>query len=323
MKKQKGIATDQAYQALVQELKSLISKGQHAAYKAVDNIKVQTYWQMGERIVREELGYKNRAGYGKYVIENLSSDLGLKKRRLQEIIQFYRVYPIVRALHAQLSWYHYLELIRIEGDDIRRFYEQKTIENSWSYRDLRKQIKARLYENTTPEAIQATFQAKLPAVSVPKVFKNTYDFDFMELPESEKELEKRLMEDFEKFLQAMGEDFSILGRQVAIKIDGQTHYIDLVLYHRGIPCVILVDLKIDKLDSRHIGQMNKYVGYYRQSKQYEHEKDTIGLIICKQAGKEEVRYALDGLEQKIFIAKYKAKLPSEARITKAVHLLEF
>ena len=84
--------------------------------------------------------------------------------------------------------------------------------------------------------------------------------------------------------------------------------------------MILVDLKIDKLDSRHIGQMNKYVGYYRQSKQYEHEKDTIGLIICKQAGKEEVRYALDGLEQKIFIAKYKAKLPSEARITKAVHL---
>jgi len=82
-----------------------------------------------------------------------------------------------------------------------------------------------------------------------------------------------------------------------------------------------VDLKIGRLDSRDIGQMNKYIGYYRRNKQYEHEKDTIGLIICKEAGREEVVYALNGLEEKIFIATYKVKLPSEEKIKKAIKAL--
>jgi hypothetical protein len=127
-------------------------------------------------------------------------------------------------------------------------------------------------------------------------------------------LEKKILDNFEKFLKELGEDFSILGRQVPIKIDNEMHRIDMVLYHRGIPCIVVVDLKIGKLDSRDIGQMNKYIGYYRRNKQYEHEQDTIGLIICKEAGKEEVMYALNGLEEKIFIAKYKVKLPSEEEI---------
>ena len=164
----------------------------------------------------------------------------------------------------------------------------------------------------------------MPAVDTQKVFKNTYDFrPFIELhPEkSEKVLENKILENFEMFLRELGEDFSILGRQVPLKIDGETHYIDIVLYHRGIPCMVLVDLKIRKLDSRDIGQMNKYIGYYRHNKQYEHEKDTIGLIICREAGREEIAYALDGLEEKIFIAKYKVKLPSDEKIKKAIKKL--
>lgn len=89
-----------------------------------------------------------------------------------------------------------------------------------------------------------------------------------------------------------------------------------------IPCVVLVDLKNNKLDSRDIGQMNKYISYYRHNRQYVYEKDTIGLIICKEAGREEVVYALDGLEEKIFISIYKTKLPSEERIRRAVRKIE-
>jgi hypothetical protein len=112
-----------------------------------------------------------------------------------------------------------------------------------------------------------------------------------------------------------------LGSQVPFLIDNEKHFIDLVLYHRGIPCVILVDLKIGKLDSRDIGQMNKYLGYYRNNKQYVFEQDAIGLIICKELGREEVVYALDGLEEKIFIASYKTKLPSEEKIKKILKSL--
>jgi len=314
------VVRDKDYQNLLTELKSIIAKGQYQGYKAVDNIRVETYWQLGERIVREELKRQDRADYGKYLIDNLAVDLEIPRRRLYEIVRFYRVYPIVRSVTAQLSWTHYVSLIEIENENQRAFYENKAVLNSWSVRELKKQIKAKLYENTSQQDIQAVFQTKLPGVHPQEVFKDTYDFDFIELHSDpdEKDLEDKILSNFEKFLSELGQDFAILGRQVPIKIDRQTHYIDMVLYHRGIPCIVLVDLKIGKLDSGDIGQMNKYIGYWRRNKQYEHEQPTIGLIICREAGREEVIYALDGLEEKIFIAKYKVKLPSEAKIKKAI-----
>jgi predicted nuclease of restriction endonuclease-like (RecB) superfamily len=322
-KKESSLKNERSYKNLLQELQSIISKGQYQAYKAVDNIKVQTYWQLGERIVREELEYKGRADYGKYLIDNLAADLSIKRQRLYEIVKFFRVYPIVRTVSGQLSWGHYLELIKVEDEHKRQFYQNKAIINSWGVRDLRKKIKGQLYESTSKLEIAEIFKTKLPAIEPYEAFKDTYNLNFLGLREfhREKELEDKILLHIEKFLQELGDDFCISGRQVPIKIDNKTHHIDLVLYHKGIPCNILVDLKIGKLDSGDIGQMNKYIGYYRLNRQYEHEKDTIGLVICREAGKEEVTYALDGLEEKIFIAKYKVKLPSEDKIKKAIKKL--
>jgi predicted nuclease of restriction endonuclease-like (RecB) superfamily len=314
---------DKNYQSLLQELQSIINKGSYSAYKAVDNIKVQTYWQIGERIVREELKYQDRANYGQYVIQQLSIDLDIRRDVLFRIIQFYRVYPIVGAVRRQLSWRHYLELIRIENEQKRIFYENKTIQNSWGYRELHKQIKNQLYERISPQEIEKALQIQLPAVQTLEIFKDVYSFDFLEdkITKKEKNLENQIIRSIESFLSELGNDISFLGRQVPIKIDDNTHFIDLVLYHCGIPCKILVDLKIEKIDSGDIGQMNKYIGYYKYNRQYEHEKDTIGLIIGKDAGKEEMRYALGGLEESIFVATYKSKLPSEAKIRNAVKKL--
>ena len=307
------------YKNLLQELQSILSKGQIKAYKAVDNIKVQTYWQLGERIVREELKHKNRADYGKYLVNNIAVDLDITKRDLYRIIKFYHYYEKVGSVIPQLSWTHYYQLVDIDDAEKRAFYQNKAVLHSWSVRELKKQIKSKLYENTPQNEIEEIFKAKLPATESQKIFKGLYDFSPLGLQvNSEKELENRILADFELFLKELGEDFAILGRQTPIKIDGKTHLIDIVLYHRGIPCVVLVDLKFGKLNSRDIGQMNKYVGYYKRHKQYEHEKDTIGLIICRDAGREEIIYALDGLEKKIFIAKYKLKLPSEEKIKQAL-----
>ena len=316
----KTLETDKNYQALLDELKSIIAKGQYQAYKAVDNIKVQTYWQLGERIVREELEHKSRAEYGRYLVENLTVDLNIKKRILYRIIQFYRLYENVSTLSTQLNWSHYVELIEIENDKIRLFYQNKAVQNSWGVRALRSEIKSQLYENTPRPEIEEVYKTKLPAIEPYEAFKDAYSFNFLDLDEfhKEKELEDKILLHLEKMLYEFGEDFAILGRQVPIKIDRETHYIDLVLYHCGIPCKILVDLKVGKFSSRDVGQMNKYIGYYRRYKQYAHEQDTIGLIICREAGREEVVYALDGLEEKIFVARYKVKLPSEAKIKKAL-----
>jgi len=324
VKNDKKIINPKDYQNLLQDLKGIIADKRYQAYKAVDNIKVQAYWQIGERIVREEMRNKARADYGEYLINNLALDLKIEKRLMFRIVKFYKLYPIVASLMPQLSWTHYYQLISIENDKERKFYEQKIIINSWSVRELARQINSRLYQKTNDKEIAETFKTKLPAiVDIKKIFKPDYDFNFLEIApyHLEKELEAKIIKDIEHFLKELGEDFLYLGHQVPIQIDNEKHYIDLVLYHRGIPCVILVDLKANKLDSRDIGQMNKYIGYYRNNKQYVFEEDAIGLIICREAGREEVIYALDGLEEKIFVAIYKTKLPSEEKIKRVMRRL--
>jgi len=313
---------DKDYQNLLQELRGIIAKGQYAAYKAVDNLKIQTYWQLGERIVREELSRADRAEYGKYLIDNLTADLGTERRELYRIVKFYRCYEIVATVSPQLSWSHYENLIELD-DKKRPFYQNNAILHSWSVRELRKQIKSKLYEKTSPQEVAAVFRAELPTVEPAEVFKDAYNFNFIELEhhENERDLEKKIISNCPAFLKELGADFAFVGNQAPLKIDSETHFIDLVLYHRAIPCAILVDLKMGKLDSRDIGQMNKYVEYWRRHKQYKHEKDTIGLIICREAGREEVVYALGGLEEKIFVAEYKVKLPSETTIKKALREL--
>ncbi|MHB8904036.1 MAG: PDDEXK nuclease domain-containing protein [Patescibacteria group bacterium] len=320
----KKLINQKDYQNLLQDLKGIIANKQYQAYKAVDNIKVQAYWQIGERIVREEMKNKERAEYGKYLINNLSIDLDIESKLIYKMVKFYRVYPIVATLWRQLSWKHYAILITIFDNKERIFYENKIIANSWSVRELARQIKNRLYQKTDDKEIEELNKTKLPAVSdIKNIFKPDYDFNFLEIAPRhfEKELEAKIIKDIEHFLKELGEDFMFLGHQVPILIDNEKHYIDLVLYHRGIPCVVLVDLKAEKLDSRDIGQMNKYIGYYRNNKQYFFEEDTIGLIICREAGREEAVYALDGLEEKIFVSIYKTKLPSEEKIKKVMKML--
>jgi len=309
------------YHNLLQDLKSIIASKQHQACKSVDNLKVQAYWQIGERIVREELNNKNRADYGKYLIDKLSLDLNIESKLIYRMVKFYRIYPIVVTLSRQLSWSHYVELIELTGDKERRFYENKIIANSWSVRELRKNINNHLYQKTDDLDIKELNRTKLPAViDIKNIFKSDYNFNFLEIIPNhlEKELEAKIIKDIAHFLKELGEDFSFLGHQVPILIDNEKHYIDLVLYHRGIPCIVLVDLKADKLDSRDIGQMNKYIGYYRNNKQYVFEEDAIGLIICREAGREEVIYALNGLEEQIFVSIYKTKLPSEEKIKRVM-----
>ena len=141
---EKALERDKDYQNLLDELKSIIAKGQYQAYKAVDNIKVQTYWQLGERIVREELKHKKRADYGLYLINSLALDLNVPKRNLYRIVKFYRCYEKVASLMPQLSWIHYYQLVDIDDSKKRAFYENKAVQNSWGVRELRSEIKSQL-----------------------------------------------------------------------------------------------------------------------------------------------------------------------------------
>jgi len=222
----------EGYTEILQDIKSLLEKARYRAYKAVDNLRVQTYWQIGERIVRGELQHRERADYGERVIERLASDLDIAKRNLHNTVRFYRVYSIVQTVSAQLSWSHFVELIYLNNKEERQFYEQQAIQNAWSVRELRRQIRSNLYERAKSEGEITIIQPIAKALQPEQVFKDTYNFDFLKLPEkySEEDLKTGLLNKLEKFLQELGSDFFIGRREVPVLIGGNWDKVDLELF---------------------------------------------------------------------------------------------
>jgi len=270
--------------------------------------------------VRAELEHKERADYGGRVIEQLAGDLGIARTLLNRIVRFYRAYPIITALSTQISWSHYELLAAIEDRAQREFYEGEAGRNAWSVRQLDEQIRGDLYKRALrePRPIPIGLTPEIaPALRPEDAFRSLYSFAVPGLPSGygEAQLEAGLLTNFQRFLEELGPGFYVRRSQQTIIIDGQLHSVDLELYNRAIPATVLCDLKLGPFKDAYVGQMNKYVSYYRERVPlYEWEKPTIGLIVCESAGRDEVRYALAGLEEKIFVAEYQVRLPTTDRI---------
>lgn len=304
------------YVSVLRDIKFLLEKARLRAYKAVDNIRVQTYWQTGERIVREELIHKERADYGKMLIKKLAKDLGFTRQMLSRIVQFFRIYSIVTALRVQLSWTHYEVLITIPNKEERKFYEVQTINNSWSTRELEKQIKRDLYSYTKKSDKLIVTKSITKIVNPEEVFKESYSFEFLELrPEyKEEDLKKELLNKLSRFLEELGSDFFIGRKEVPILIAGNYDKVDLELFHARLLCYVLVEIKIEKFRHSHISQMYSYLNWYKENKWKKGQRLPIGLVICKSKEEETVHYALGNLNKEIFVSDYKIRLPSEKEI---------
>jgi len=163
-----------------------------------------------------------------------------------------------------------------------------------------------------------------PATRPEDAFRSLYSFAVPGLPAGfdESQLESALLTNFQRFLEELGPGFYVRRSQQPILIDGQYHSVDLELYNRDIPATVLCDLKLGPFRDAYVGQMNKYVSYYRERvPRHEWEKPTIGLVVCESAGRDEVRYALAGLEERVFVAEYQVRLPTEQTIKKRMEEL--
>lgn len=307
------------YQEILKDIQSLLERAKFQAYKAVDNIRVQTYWQIGERVVRAELEHKERAGYGENLVVNLAKDLGFEKRIVYRMIQFYNCYQIVSMLSTQLSWSHYVELMLISETAKRKFYESRTIHEAWSVLELRKQVKSELYERTIKEGkITISASQALQPVEPEQVFKDIYNFDFLTLKEgyNEEDLKKALLDKVVETLRELGSEFFIGRREVPVLIGGNYDRVDLELFHIGLLCYVLVEIKTEKFKHSHVSQMYSYLNWYKENKVRPGQRPPIGLIICKTKDEETVHYALGDLKKEIFVAEYTTNLPSEEEIRK-------
>ena len=309
-------ARPQGYTRLLADLQSFLQMEKIWQSRALNQIKVQIYWKIGERICREIMKEQDRANYGIALLKFLAKDLKLSQGRLENMAQFYRCYPFCQHLCGELTWNHYRRLITLTDENVRRYYEIQAVVHRWSVRDLEKSIAQREHEIALDNGLTPPSQPR----QIPQrdtIFKTSYNLPFLALsPDTtEEELEDGLTRHMEKFLLELGFGFAFMGRQHSIIIGGQTHRIDMLFFHTLLCCYVIIELKIDRFRDEFVGQINKYLNYFQQRESLPYMREPIGLIICKSRQTEEVYYALGGLENKIFVAEYRLCLPSEEQIT--------
>lgn len=306
---------------------------------------VHTYFEIGRMIVEDEQQGKARADYGKHTLKELSIRLiqqfgkGFSERNIEQMRQFYLTYSISQTLSAelkptlfQLSWSHYIVLMRIEKIDERRFYEIETIANNWSLRDLKRQYHSSLYErlalSRNKEEVMKLATHGQTIEKPTDILKNPLTFDFIGLEEkneySESDLEHAILSKIQQFLLELGKGFLFEARQKRFTFDEEHFYVDLVFYNRLLQCYVLIDLKTDKLVHQDLGQMQMYVNYYDRNVTLDYEKPTIGILLCKKKNDAIVELTLPK-DANIYASEYSLYLPDKQLLQQklAEWLLEF
>lgn len=330
------------YTSFFIEIKNKIRNAQYEAMKIVNTHLIALYWDIGKMIVDKQ----TNAVWGKSIVENLAKDLqfefpalqGFSARNLWNMKVFYEEYSenkFLQPLVAEISWTkHMLIMSKCKDVQERRFYILSTKKYGWTKNVLTHQIENKSFEKyllnqtnfdeTVPEKIQD--QAKLAV-------KDSYTFDFLELSEqhSEYELEIALVKNIRQFLLEMGNDFTFMGNQFKITVDDTDFYIDLLLYHRKLNCMVAVELKVGEFKPEYKGKMEFYLNVLNDTVKLETENDSIGIIICKDKKRAIVEYAIKSSNHPIGVSTYKITddlpdiykglLPSSNKIAEKIELL--
>ena len=221
-----------------------------------------------------------------------------------------------------LAWSHYLVLLRVTRPEARSFYEIEASRESWSVRELERQVGAllfdRLTKNKSPEQV-LELARKGQQVSVPSdVLKDPFVLEFADLRENpvaqERDLEQAIIDRLEDFLLEMGKGFCFVARQKRLTLEGDHFYVDLVFYNRLLRCFVLVDLKMGKLTHQDLGQMQMYVNFFNRFQREEHEAKTIGIVLCSDKNDAMVRITLPDDNEQVLAARYQMYLPTEEEL---------
>ncbi|MDD2744906.1 MAG: PDDEXK nuclease domain-containing protein [Candidatus Gracilibacteria bacterium] len=331
-------------------IKNLLLQAKSQIVKSVNSTMVYTYFEIGKIIVEHEQGGNTRALYGKETLKNLSEELikefgkGFSVDNLENMRKFYFIYgksqiPADQSQDSsksetlsrkfELSWSHYLILIRLEEKE-RNFYEKETLLNNWSIRELQRQFDSALYEriilSTDKKGVLTENIDTYHYPENPKdILKDPYILEFLGLEESNKysenEIEQAIIDKLEHFLLELGKGFTFVGRQQRFTFDEEHFFVDLVFYNRLLQCFVLIDLKIGKLKHQDLGQMQMYVNYYDRFVKTEHENKTIGIILCKDKKDTLVEITLPE-NSNIFASKYALYLPTKEELKMEIEGIE-
>ena len=299
-------------------------KIRHAQYEAMQSVNVQLvnlYWEIGESIAK-----KQKESWGKAVVPKLSEELqkefpgvsGFSTGNLWLMAQFYTEYhevvnlvPLVR----EISWSKHVTILKRCKDNLeRQFYIQATKKFGWTKNVLIHQIEGKSYENYLLN--QTNFEQNLPESIKNQAIlavKDEYSFDLLNLGDkhSESQLETALVNNIRAFLLEMNFQFAFIGNQFRVQVDEKEYFIDLLLYHRQLQCLVAIELKVGEFLPEYKGKMEFYLSILNDKVKLPGENDAIGIIICKEKNRTIVEYSLKTSNMPIGVATYTttAKLP--------------
>ncbi len=314
------------YASLLEEVKERVRSAQYEALRAVNKELVALYWDIGQLIVERQ----QSDSWGKSVVEKLASDLhrefpgilGFSVQNIWYMRQFYLSYrdnEKLQPLVGEISWTKNLVVMAKCKDPLEReFYLRMTKKFGWSKNVLIHQIENQSYEKTLlgQTNFERALSPKLRARAKLAV-KDEYTFDFLEMSaeHGERELERSLIARIEDFLRAMGGLFAFVGSQFRLEVDGDEFFIDLLLYHRRLQCLVAIDLKIGKFEPEFVGKMQFYLAALDAQVREPAENYSIGIILCKEKNRTVVEYALHDARKPIGVASYRTikRLPKELK----------
>ena len=340
------------YNNLVDTINQMIVSSKKSIAKTINKTMVFTYWNIGKYIVEFEQKGEKRAKYGTELLKKIAIDLtsnigkGFSWRNLYNMKRFYIEFPILQTVSAKsnieklqttsaksedkilinsinkLNWSHFVRLLGVKDNDERNFYIIETAQNSWSERELDRQINSSLYERLVISRDKTKIQelaSKGQLIETEKdLLKDPFVLEFLNIKQdssySENELETAIIENLGKFLLELGKGFSFVARQQRISSGTEHFYIDLVFYNRLLRSFVIIDLKIGKLKHQDIGQMQMYVNYYDREIKTKDENPTIGIILCKENDDFVVEYTLPENNKQIFTNEYKLYLPNKKEL---------
>lgn len=324
------------------EITARIRSAQYEALKAVNKEMIALYWEVGKRITEQQTAL----GWGKSVVENLSRDIqkefpgikGFGVSNMWDMARFYAEYQsneILQPLVGEISWSkHIVILTKCKETRQRQFYILATKKYGWTKEVLINKIEAKTYENYLLG--QSNFDNTLPDKIKNQAIlalKDEYTFDLVGLAEehSEYELEQAIIKNIRAFLMEFGTDFSFIGNQYRLEVDGKEYFIDLLLYNRRLQAMIAIELKIGEFQPEYKGKMEFYLNILNDTVKLPHENPAIGIIICKSKSRMIVEYALKSSNMPIGVATYslsselpeayKKLLPTSEEIAKKIELL--
>ena len=316
----------QQYKSFFKEIKERIRQAQYTALKQVNKELIDLYWDLGRKIVvRQE-----KEGWGKSVVEKLAVDLqkefpgikGFSAQNLWRMKQFFETYseneklsPLVR----EIGWTHnIIILMNCKEDSEREFYIKMTKKFGWTMNVLIHQIEGNSYaqfltnQTNFSQAVPEKYQ-KQASLAV----KDEYTFDFLGLGKeyAEKDVELALINNLRRFLIEMGGYFTFISNQFRLELDGEEFFIDLLLYHRKLRCLVAIELKVGKFKPEYAGKMQFYLSVLNDRVRLDDENPSIGIVLCKEKNRTVVEYALKDTPQPVGVSTYKVtkKLPEKLK----------